>query len=77
MAAQNPQAVRGYRSVTEYRFRDEQADAIARTTAYNRRDFGLSVIWFPPREHADILPSMTKPFARVKEVPIFVSILGA
>jgi hypothetical protein len=64
MAAQKSQAARGYRSVTEYRFREEQADAIARTTAYHRKDFSLSVIWFPPCEHAAILSSMTKPFAR-------------
>lgn len=28
---------RGYRSVTEYRFREEQADAIARVTATTQR----------------------------------------
>lgn len=64
MAAQTPHSAPGYRSVTEYRFREEQADAIARSTAYHRKDFGLSVIWFSPREHVDIRPSMTEPFAR-------------
>lgn len=55
---------RGYRSVTEYRFREEQADAIVRATAYHRRDFCLSVIWFSPREHAGIRPSIATPFRR-------------
>ncbi|KAL2193899.1 hypothetical protein P885DRAFT_71716 [Corynascus similis CBS 632.67] len=30
---------RGYRSATEYRFRQDQTDAIVRATAYHRKDF--------------------------------------
>ncbi|KAI0838872.1 hypothetical protein F5Y06DRAFT_34142 [Hypoxylon sp. FL0890] len=55
---------RGYRSVTEYRFREEQADAIVRATAYHRKDFGRSVIWFSPREHVGIRLSIATPFQR-------------
>ncbi|KAI0968723.1 hypothetical protein F4678DRAFT_196690 [Xylaria arbuscula] len=61
MAALMP---RGYRSVTEYRFREEQTDAIVRTTAYHRKDYCRSVIWFSPREHAGIRLSITTPFRR-------------
>jgi hypothetical protein len=64
MAAHNPQMPPGYQSVTEYRFREEQADAIARTSAYHRKEYGHSVIWFPPREHVDIRLSLSKPFMR-------------
>ncbi|KID81796.1 Cyclin-like F-box [Metarhizium guizhouense ARSEF 977] len=52
----------GYHSATEYHFRQEPADAICRTTTYHRKDFGLAVIWFPAREHADIRPSIATPF---------------
>jgi hypothetical protein len=52
----------GYRSLTDYPFHKEQADAIVRTTAYHRRDHCLSVIWFSPREHVDIRPSISTPF---------------
>lgn len=55
---------RGYRSATEYRFRDEQADAIVRTAAYHRKDYSRSVIWFSPREHVGIRPSIATPFRR-------------
>ncbi len=55
---------RGYRSASEYRFREEQVDAIVRAAAYHRRDFCRSVIWFSPREHAGIRPFMTAPFKR-------------
>ncbi|KAH7238146.1 hypothetical protein BKA59DRAFT_481492 [Fusarium tricinctum] len=61
MAAVMP---RGYRSAIEYLFSDEQTDAIVRTAAYLRKDFCLSVIWFSPREHVDIRPSIAAPFRR-------------
>lgn len=54
----------GYRSATEYQFREEQADAIIRTTAYHRRDYDTAVLWFAPREHARIRPSIATPFPR-------------
>lgn len=59
---------RGYRSATEYRFSKEQTDAIVRTTAYHRKDYCLSVIWFSPREHVDIRPSIAIPFQRTSNV---------
>ena len=59
---------RGYRSATEYRFDEEQTDAIVRTTAYHRRDYCLSVIWYSPREHVDIRPSIATPFQRASKV---------
>jgi hypothetical protein len=61
MAALRP---RGYRSATEYRFGEEQTDAVVRTAAYLRKDYCLSVIWFSPREHVDILLSIAIPFRR-------------
>ncbi|KAG6131913.1 hypothetical protein E4U38_003653 [Claviceps purpurea] len=61
MAAVMP---RGYRSVNEYRFHEEHAEAIIRTTSYHYRDFFRSVIWFPPRKHVDIRLSMAAPFQR-------------
>lgn len=61
MATSMPQ---GYRSATEYRFGEEKSDAIIRTTAYHRRDFCLSVIWYSPREHVDIRSSIATPFQR-------------
>ncbi|OQD78751.1 hypothetical protein PENANT_c084G00088 [Penicillium antarcticum] len=61
---------RGYRSATEFRFDKEQADAIIRTTAYHRKDFCLSVIWYSRREHNEIRPSISTPFQRTsKESP--------
>lgn len=60
----------GYRSVTEYRFREEQADAIVRTTAYHRRDYCLSVIWFLPREHVGIRLSIATPFRRASNTEL-------
>lgn len=54
----------GYRSVTEYRFREEQTDAIVRATAYHRKDYCRSVIWFSPREHVGIRLSIATPFGR-------------
>jgi hypothetical protein len=56
--------LRGYRSATEYRFREEQADAIVRATAYHRRDYCLSVIWFSPRNHGDVRLSIASSFQR-------------
>lgn len=61
MAALMP---RRHRSVTEYHFREEQTDAIIRTTTYHPIDFCRSVIWFSPREHGSIHPSITTPFPR-------------
>ena len=43
-----------YVSRTEYRFSEEQADAIVRGVAYHRSDFCQSVVWYSPREHVDI-----------------------
>ncbi|KAJ5588789.1 hypothetical protein N7537_011467 [Penicillium hordei] len=59
---------RGYRSATEHCFDEEQAEAIVRTTAYHRRDYCLSVIWFSLREHVDIRPSIATPFQRTSNV---------
>ncbi|KAI0101638.1 hypothetical protein GGR51DRAFT_529689 [Nemania sp. FL0031] len=59
-----PVMPRGYRSASEYHFREEQADAIVRVATYHRRDFGLSVIWFSPREHEGIRLSLAAPFPR-------------
>ncbi|KXJ85314.1 hypothetical protein Micbo1qcDRAFT_223471 [Microdochium bolleyi] len=61
MAAVMPRA---YRSLTEYRFHEEQAEAIARTAGYHRRDFCRSVIWFSPRRHVDVRLSIAAPFPR-------------
>ena len=55
---------RGYRSVTEYRFREEQRDAVLRAAAYHRKDYCYSVIWFSPREHVGIRQSIATPFWR-------------
>ncbi|GKU05061.1 cyclin f-box [Fusarium langsethiae] len=57
---------RGYISATEYKFDQEQADAIVRTVTYHRRDLPLSVIWFSPREHTDI--QIATPFQRTSNV---------
>ena len=59
MAALMP---RGYRSTTQYRFREEETDAIVRVTAYHRKDFCRSLIWFNPREHDVIRLSIATPF---------------
>lgn len=55
---------RGYFSDIEYHFDEDQTDAIIRTTAYHRKDFCQSVIWFPPREHVGVRQSLTTPFPR-------------
>lgn len=57
-----PDTLPGYHSAVEYHFSEEQADAISRTAAYYRKDFGLAVIWFPAREHSDIRGSIATPF---------------
>lgn len=59
---------RGYHSATEYRFNEEEADAIVRTAAYHRSDFCLSVIWFSPGQDVDIRPSISTPFQRTTSV---------
>lgn len=59
---------RGYRSATEFRFDKKQVDAIIRTTAYHRKDYCLSVIWYSHREHNDIHPSIATPFQRTSSV---------
>lgn len=61
---------RGYRSATEHCFDEEQTEAIVRTTAFHRRDYCLSVIWFSPREHVDIRPSIATPFQRTSNVGV-------
>ncbi|ATY58575.1 Cyclin-like F-box [Cordyceps militaris] len=55
-------AIPGYRSATEYDFCEAQADAISKTAAYHRRDYGLAVIWFSARGHTHIRPSIATPF---------------
>ncbi|UZP40633.1 hypothetical protein NXS19_008449 [Fusarium pseudograminearum] len=54
----------GYYSATEYQVKEQQADAIIKTAAYHREVFARSVIWFPPRQHAAVLPSLSTPFQR-------------
>ncbi|KAL2261635.1 hypothetical protein VTK26DRAFT_3728 [Humicola hyalothermophila] len=61
---------RGYRSVTEYRFREDQTDAIVRVAAYHRKDHSHSVIWFSPREHVGIRPSIATPFPRTPDTAL-------
>ncbi|UQC91438.1 uncharacterized protein CLUP02_16973 [Colletotrichum lupini] len=61
MAANTPH---GYRSITEYIPRDDQTDAIFRAAAYHRKDYCRSVIWFAPREHVVVRPSLATPFYR-------------
>lgn len=58
----------GYRSVTEYLFAQEQADDIARISAYHRKDFAMSVNWFPPRTHLQIRDFIATPFRRTSNV---------
>ncbi|WQF90498.1 Putative F-box domain-containing protein [Colletotrichum destructivum] len=55
----------GYRSITEYLFRDDQGDTIVRAAAYHRKDYCHSVIWFSPREHVGIHLSIATPFQRM------------
>ncbi|KAI0394804.1 hypothetical protein F5Y17DRAFT_236279 [Xylariaceae sp. FL0594] len=56
-----------YRSVAEYQFSEEQADAIVRITTYHDHDYCRAVIWFPPREHVDIRLSIATPFPRTSD----------
>ncbi|KAI3324270.1 hypothetical protein HD806DRAFT_63895 [Xylariaceae sp. AK1471] len=63
-----PLMPRGYRSTTEYHFREEQTDAIVGATAYHRKDYCLSVIWFSPREHVSIRPSIATPFQQTSNM---------
>lgn len=58
---------RGYRSATEYPLREEQTDAIVQVTAYHRKDYCRSVIWFSPREHVGIRLSIATPFRRTPD----------
>lgn len=58
----------GYRSANEYQFGEEHTDAIIRTSAYHRRDYCLSVVWYLPREHVDIRPSIATPFQHTSNV---------
>ncbi|KAK3300681.1 uncharacterized protein B0H64DRAFT_381537 [Chaetomium fimeti] len=53
-----------YHSAAKYRFSNEQADNIVRIAAYHRRDFALSVIWFPPREQLLVRASISMSFDR-------------
>jgi hypothetical protein len=48
----------------DYRFEAKHAEAIIRTTSYHRKDFDLSVIWFPEREHEHIRSSISTSFDR-------------
>lgn len=57
----------GYRSATEFRFDKEQADAIIRTTAYHRKDYCLSVVWYSHREHDEIRQSISTTFQRTSK----------
>ncbi|KAJ5609632.1 hypothetical protein N7528_010199 [Penicillium herquei] len=61
---------REFCSDTEYQFDEDHADAIVRITAYHRRDFGLSVIWYSSREHVNIISSIAKLFQRTPSVGI-------
>ncbi|KAL2867388.1 uncharacterized protein BJX67DRAFT_85008 [Aspergillus lucknowensis] len=63
-----PLIPRAYRSAVEFCFDEEQTDAIIRIAAYHRKDYPLSVIWFPHREHSDIYPSIATPFQRSSSV---------
>lgn len=63
-----PRMPRGYRSVNEFGFDQEETDAIIRTTAYHRKDFSLSVIWYSRREHSDIHPSIATSLQRASSV---------
>ncbi|KAI0144185.1 hypothetical protein F4776DRAFT_463781 [Hypoxylon sp. NC0597] len=64
MAAPMP---RGYRSITEYRFGEEQADAIVRAAAYHRKDYCRSVVWFSRREHVGIRLPIGTSFQRTSD----------
>ncbi|KAF5005918.1 hypothetical protein FDECE_7676 [Fusarium decemcellulare] len=65
MADPAPPGYHGYRSDVEYHFREEQADAIVRTTAYSREDFRRAVISFPHGEHEGIRSSIATSFRQL------------
>ncbi|KAH6854075.1 hypothetical protein B0I37DRAFT_421381 [Chaetomium sp. MPI-CAGE-AT-0009] len=46
----------------EYWFSEEKAADIVRITAYHRRTFQVSVIWFPPSEHLPVRASIAASF---------------
>lgn len=48
---------RRYRSDIEFVSPEEHADGIVRTAGYHRKDFDMSVIWFPARKHKAMRPS--------------------
>lgn len=52
----------GYFSKTMYDVNLAQADGIIRVASYHRKDFDLAVIWFPHREHANIMDSISSTF---------------
>jgi hypothetical protein len=58
---------RAYRSATGYNFDEAQANAIIRNTTYHPDGYCKSVIWFSPREHIDISPSIATPFWRISK----------
>ncbi|KAH6622597.1 hypothetical protein F5144DRAFT_655950 [Chaetomium tenue] len=59
--------IRRWRSTTEYCFDKDQTDAIVRTTAYRRKESCQSLIWFSPREHVAVRPSIATPFLRTPD----------
>lgn len=59
---------RGYYSTTEYQVKEEKADVIIQTVTYHRRHFPRAVIWFSPREHTDVRPSLSTPFQRTSKL---------
>lgn len=60
----------GYRSSTEYCFDQEHANAIVQSAAYHRKDYCLSMIWFSPREHADVRQSTLTSFRCTSNVEL-------
>lgn len=55
------------RSATAYPVREEDRDAILQTVAYHPRDFDLAAIWFSPREHLGIRPSISTSFQQQQQ----------
>lgn len=52
-------------SVTDFSFRDDEADAIIKTIGWGSRWFDDMVVRFPPpEEHADVVSSLSQPFNR-------------
>jgi F-box domain len=54
----------GYHSATPFIFTASQEAAIVRTTTYNRKDYALSVVYYPVHEHWDVQFSLTSAFRR-------------